>query len=547
MAAIDNAEAKAAVKTVTPDHVEDHEGGVLLYDEEGHARRLPVPSSSPNDPLNFGPWRQRLILVAVCVYGITSFGVIQVTPLFFSKLIPLYKAQSRGQFPASQIIELASYPSLCMGLGNFLFVPLSMALGRRFSFILCNVLLLAGIIWAALSDSFMSHLGARCLQGLTAGVADCLLPIIVLDMTFLDRRSSRLVAYWTLTAVGSSLFIVPVPFITEAAGGNWRVGYWYWAAFAAFSLLAVVFLVPETLFHRKAAQFDGKTHVTDSYGTHRTFLTPEAAREAGFEVADDSQSETEAPAGEKSYLRQLAPFTVQRSPVASFFGAFRDIFTCLLIPGTFWALLFNSMVFGGLVALSLTYTERLELDPWHFSPSTVGTVQVGAAIGSLVGLAFGELAEPTSRWLTRRNHGVREPEHVLPNFIIPTISAFAGFIVYGTVGAEPQKYSWVGIHAAFALFYFGFCAISAVTGVWLGELLPHMSGPAIVLTCGGRNAVSFGYSSQFIGWIASIGFRQTYTLYGGVLFALGFLAIPLYFINPRIRRAMRDIKWLNAY
>ncbi|KAM5353720.1 hypothetical protein ACJ41O_000370 [Fusarium nematophilum] len=528
--------------------VEDAEarGGVLLYDQDGHARKLPVPSSDPNDPLNFGVWRQRLIIGAVCVYGIAGFGVIQTTPLFFGNLIAEYKMQTQGEFNPEHIVHLASYPSLCMGMGNFFFVPLSMALGRRLAFILSNVTLLASVIWAAKSQTFESHLGARCLQGLTAGVADCLLPIIVLDLSFLDRRSARLIAYWTLTAVGSSLLLIPVPFIVDHAGGDWRVSYWFWAAWAALSLILVVAAVPETLFLRRAAAVMGRIHATDAYGTHRTFDTAEAARNAGFEIDEDDNTEasSERPF---SYTRQLAPITVQSSPVQRFLSAYRDMLMCILVPGTLWALLLNSMVFGGLVVLSLTYAQRLEMPPWHFSPSTVGTVQAGAAIGGLFGLAYGEMTEPISRFLTRRNGGIREPEHVLPNFVLPSIVAFLGMIVYGIVAAEPDKYSWVGIHAAFALFYFGFCAISAVTGVWLGELLPHMSGPAIVLVCGGRNAVSFGYSHSFNSWIASMGIRDTYVLFGGVLFALGSLSVPLYFVNGRIRKAMSRVSWLKAY
>lgn len=71
-------------------------GGVLLYQEDGRALNLPVPSSDPNDPLNFGVWRQRLVLAAVCIYGITGFGVIQATPLVFGNLIGEYKMQTRG-------------------------------------------------------------------------------------------------------------------------------------------------------------------------------------------------------------------------------------------------------------------------------------------------------------------------------------------------------------------------------------------------------------------------------------------------------------------
>ncbi|KAG5747967.1 hypothetical protein H9Q70_009351 [Fusarium xylarioides] len=454
-------------------NVEDAVGnsaGVLLYDDDGNVRNLPVPSCDPNDPLNFGIWRQRLILLAVCMYGIAGFGVIQSTPLFFGNLIAEYMKETRGTFHPDRIADLASYPSLCMGLGNFFFVPLSMALGRRFAFILSN------IIWAAKSQSFESHLGARCLQGLTAGISDCLLPIIVLDMSFLYKRSARLIAYWALTAIGSSILLVPIPFIVENAGGNWRLNYWFWLAFAVFAMILIIFCVPETLFNRRAAELSGRIHATDAYGTHRTFASPQAARDAGFDI-EDSQSENPT---ELSYKRQFALFTVQPSAVARFLGAYKDIFLCVLVPGTLWVLLFNSMVFGGLVVLSLTYAQRLEMPPWNFSPETVGTVQIGAAIGALFGLGYGELAEPISRYLTKRNGGVREPEHVLPNFILPAIFSFLGMIIYGVVAADPTRYSWVGMHAAFALFYFGFCAISAVTGVWLGELLPHMSGPAIV-------------------------------------------------------------------
>ncbi|KAF5626078.1 major facilitator superfamily transporter [Fusarium sp. NRRL 52700] len=342
--------------------------GVILYDDHGN----------------------RLVLLAVCMYGIAVFGVLQSTPLFFGNLITAYMKETHGTFHPDRIADLASYPSLCVGLGNFFFVPLSMALGRRFAFILSSIIFMASIIWAAKSQSFESHLGARCLQGLTAGISDCLLPIIVLDMTFLYKRSARLIAYWALTAIGSSILLVPIPFIgTRAAIGDSLIG--------------------------------------------------SAARDAGFDV-DDAQSENPT---ELSYKRQFALFTVQPSPVCRFLGAYRDIFLFILLPGTLWVLLLNSMVFGGLVVLSLTYAQRLEIPPWKFSPETVGTVQVGEAVGAVFGLGNGELAEPISRYLSKGNGGVREPEDVLPNFIFPSIFCFLGMIIYGVVAADPMQYSWV--------------------------------------------------------------------------------------------------------
>jgi predicted MFS family arabinose efflux permease len=77
-----------------------------------------------------------------------------------------------------------------MGLGNFLFVPLSMAMGRRCALLLSNAILLASVIWAAKSESFESHLGARCLQGLTAGVSDCLVSAFSIHSAYLEFERS---------------------------------------------------------------------------------------------------------------------------------------------------------------------------------------------------------------------------------------------------------------------------------------------------------------------------------------------------------------------
>jgi hypothetical protein len=70
--------------------------GPVLYTEDGAVRRLPVPSSDPNDPLNFSPRRHRLVLTVLCVYGITGFGSVQSTALFFGKLVPEYVQKTHG-------------------------------------------------------------------------------------------------------------------------------------------------------------------------------------------------------------------------------------------------------------------------------------------------------------------------------------------------------------------------------------------------------------------------------------------------------------------
>ena len=47
-------------------------GDVTLLDAAGHVRRVPTPSSDPNDPLNMHKWRKLGVIVTCCWFSIFS-------------------------------------------------------------------------------------------------------------------------------------------------------------------------------------------------------------------------------------------------------------------------------------------------------------------------------------------------------------------------------------------------------------------------------------------------------------------------------------------
>ena len=53
------------LKPSKPAH-EHIEGNALLVDEAGNVRRLPIPSSNPNDPLNYKAWEKAAIIACCC-------------------------------------------------------------------------------------------------------------------------------------------------------------------------------------------------------------------------------------------------------------------------------------------------------------------------------------------------------------------------------------------------------------------------------------------------------------------------------------------------
>ncbi|KAH8810680.1 major facilitator superfamily domain-containing protein [Xylogone sp. PMI_703] len=527
-----------AEKKLAAGQTEHIEGTVRLFDADGGIRKIPIPSQDPTDPLNWSLFKRCVVLTSLCMFGTAGFGVIQSTPLFFGEIIAEYERETRGAFAVSKIGQLASYPSLCMGLGNFLFVPLSMMLGRRAVFLFNNALMLAAIVWAGKSSGFNSHLAARCIQGLSCGLSDCLLPIMILDMTFLHRRALWMSFYWASTAAGSTALLVAVPFVVQGTGADWRTNYWFWSGFSAFSLLLAIIYLPETLFPRAPALVDGRLVITDQYG-NVTFVSTEDVSAIQYEQHSPADRAGLEKGG--SYWHDLKLVHYQENGIQKFLKTYVEMFLSFLNPSVFFVLVLNSLLFGGLVCQSLTYTTQLQLPPWNFSPAAVGTAQAGSFVGALVALGLsGATADRLSGYLTKRNGGIREPEHVLPNFILPTCFAFGGMVLYGVVGGHPERYAgagWISIHIGFGMYYCGFIAISAISGMWIGEVTPHYSGAALVLVCGGRNAVSFAISNNFTAWIASQGFQDAYIQLGAALLGVAIVGgVPLYLWNKHLRR-----------
>jgi MFS family permease len=164
-------------------------GNVTLLDSEGNVRRIPVPSSDPNDPLNMHKWRKCGILVACCWYSIFSLvlvgGAGPILPFWIQEYSP------EGKDP-EEIVKLTTYPSLVMALGKplpitrrssissptnspagaFLILPLSMVFGRRPILLGCTILLLGSVVGAGVSQSYNTHMACRILQGIAAGATE---------------------------------------------------------------------------------------------------------------------------------------------------------------------------------------------------------------------------------------------------------------------------------------------------------------------------------------------------------------------------------------
>jgi predicted MFS family arabinose efflux permease len=80
---------------------------------------------------------------------------------------------------AADITALMTYPSMFMGVGNLICMPLALAIGRRPIYLMSLIILIAAAVWAAYAKDYKEHLSARMLLGFAAGQSEALVPMMI--------------------------------------------------------------------------------------------------------------------------------------------------------------------------------------------------------------------------------------------------------------------------------------------------------------------------------------------------------------------------------
>lgn len=149
-----------------------------------------------------------------------------------------------------------TFPTLFMGIGNLIGMPLALAVGRRPVFLFsCLILILAGGL-AAGQTSFTWHLAARCIMGLAAGQSEALCPLMVQETFFMHERGRTQMYFTALSNILTSVMSLLTSYIAFAIG----VPGWYGLGTGLIGAVALgaVFFVPETKYDRPLSAYQGQ-------------------------------------------------------------------------------------------------------------------------------------------------------------------------------------------------------------------------------------------------------------------------------------------------
>ncbi|MFH9737617.1 CynX/NimT family MFS transporter [Streptomyces roseolus] len=208
--------------------------------EPAAARRSPAPEQSPPAPATGRPARWTLGLVSV---GLV-LAALNLRPAITSLGALLEEVSATLHMSGTVAGVLTSVPPLCFAV----FGITAPRLARRFgpAAVVCAGMaaILAGLLLRPLATGTAGFLAASALALMGIAVSNILMPVIV-KRYFPDRVGSMTGLYSMALALGTSLAAALTVPMTDALGGDWRLGLGVWAVLAALAVLPWLPLVKD--------------------------------------------------------------------------------------------------------------------------------------------------------------------------------------------------------------------------------------------------------------------------------------------------------------
>ncbi|MFF9471025.1 CynX/NimT family MFS transporter [Streptomyces roseolus] len=243
------------------------------------ARRSSTPEQSAPAPATGRPARWTLGLVSV---GLV-LAALNLRPAITSLGALLEEVTADLHMSGTVAGVLTSVPPLCFAV----FGITAPRLARRFgpTAVVCAGMaaILAGLLLRPLATGTAGFLAASALALMGIAVSNILMPVIV-KRYFPDRIGSMTGLYSMALALGTSLAAALTVPMTDALGGDWRLGLGVWAVLAALAVLPWLPLVkdrnaPATTERGIPAQ--ARTATTPAAPTGDRAATAPAAAPAG--------------------------------------------------------------------------------------------------------------------------------------------------------------------------------------------------------------------------------------------------------------------------
>lgn len=397
-------------------------GTVALKDRASTKVNLfPIPTSDPDDPLNWSSTRKFINYAIVCSYILWTFVQLDIGYTAWGPMID----------ELGTTVDLLNASAACnyagLAVGCIFFMPFVHRYGRRPLYIFSNTVQLAGCIWQALVVTNGDIIGSNILTGLGGAICETVVQISIADIFFVHQHATMNGWYLLITSVGAFLGPVASGYVVDGQGWRWQ--WWYCVIFIGIQLLASIFLYEESKFVPKhgVPSPAAKTIVVDkNIKDATTDLTSVESATTG----NITEAYVDPTIPRKTYRQRMALYTPTEAPIL------RHIYQPFIILGTFPAITYTALTFGAVLAcfaILITIQAIYLLEPpYNFSPSGVGLMNLPPFIGCFFGFFVGGwLNDKSIMFLAKKNQGIYEPEQRLWMALPVSIFIPAGLLIFG--------------------------------------------------------------------------------------------------------------------
>ncbi|KAF3283659.1 hypothetical protein TWF970_000837 [Orbilia oligospora] len=384
---------------------------------------LPLPTDSPNDPLNWSWKRRYWQAFLVCYYtGLTAATANDAG----STAEPVL-----NELGITYAIYNDAAGVLFAGIGYFapFIAALATLYGRRIGYLVSMILGLIGSIWFAKVKGIGDTIGNQLFIGMSESGAETIVQLSLIDIFYSHRIGTALAIYILATSIGTYLGPLVGGYI---AGGplGWRWVPWLNAILYATSFIIFYFGLEETYFDRERylqyyatdtpgvvikGEKDAETTAEKTLAEKTSTDNEDAEKKAGVNETtgppEPLVQRGKDPRVKKTYWESIALIT----PASNLRGWGTKQYFQRLIQGmrvfAFPAVIYSGLQWGAQDAwLSFYLTTMDDLwydEPWNYSNYGVALMNVPCVIGAVIGCMYaGPLSDWFCLWMAKKNNGL---------------------------------------------------------------------------------------------------------------------------------------------
>lgn len=173
-----------------------------------------MPSSDPNDPLNWSRRRKNINFGLACFYTFVVYVVIDIATVVYGDV------HDELGFSFGQLNLSFSISNAGIAVGGIIFIPVALKFGRRPIYLISIIILLATTMWQARMQTVGDLYGFNLLSGLAGSIGETICAMTIADLFFVSQRGAK--TNLLTIAINTGAFLSPVAAGYIAAAQGWR-------------------------------------------------------------------------------------------------------------------------------------------------------------------------------------------------------------------------------------------------------------------------------------------------------------------------------------